>query len=102
MPDGAAVMVTLRLDACGYRIPPGHRLRLALSNAYWPQVLPTPGAAAISLDPSGPALLTLPLLGAHRDIEVAARSEEHTSELQSLMSNSYAVFCLNKKTSMKT
>src|SRR3546814_5629507 len=25
------------------------------------------------------------------------RSEEHTSELQSLMSNSYAVFCLTKK-----
>src|SRR3546814_1032452 len=28
---------------------------------------------------------------------VGARSEEHTSELQSLMRNSYAVFCLKKK-----
>src|SRR3546814_2626769 len=28
---------------------------------------------------------------------LATRSEEHTSELQSLMRNSYAVFCLNKK-----
>src|SRR3546814_9277942 len=28
---------------------------------------------------------------------VAQRSEEHTSELQSLMRISYAVFCLNKK-----
>src|SRR3546814_6823809 len=28
----------------------------------------------------------------------ADRSEEHTSELQSLMRNSYAVFCLKKKT----
>src|SRR3546814_4923525 len=27
----------------------------------------------------------------------AQRSEEHTSELQSLMRNSYAVFCLKKK-----
>src|SRR3546814_2237901 len=27
----------------------------------------------------------------------ADRSEEHTSELQSLMRNSYAVFCLKKK-----
>src|SRR3546814_7959578 len=26
------------------------------------------------------------------------RSEEHTSELQSLMRNSYAVYCLKKKT----
>src|SRR3546814_9744175 len=29
---------------------------------------------------------------------VGARSEEHTSELQSLMRISYAVFCLKKKT----
>src|SRR3546814_4160522 len=29
--------------------------------------------------------------------EVQARSEEHTSELQSLMRSSYAVFCLKKK-----
>src|SRR3546814_7959648 len=33
---------------------------------------------------------------------VAARSEEHTSELQSLMRISYAVFCLKKKTTTKT
>src|SRR3546814_4109047 len=30
------------------------------------------------------------------------RSEEHTSELQSLMRCSYAVFCLNKKTNEHT
>src|SRR3546814_9314249 len=30
------------------------------------------------------------------------RSEEHTSELQSLMRNSYAVFCLKKKKNNKT
>src|SRR3546814_10212890 len=30
----------------------------------------------------------------------AQRSEEHTSELQSLMRISYAVFCLKKKTNM--
>src|SRR3546814_8726583 len=30
--------------------------------------------------------------------DVAQRSEEHTSELQSLMRISYAVFCLTKKT----
>src|SRR3546814_3864018 len=31
-----------------------------------------------------------------------ARSEEHTSELQSLMRISYAVFCLKKKNSVYT
>src|SRR3546814_9269875 len=33
----------------------------------------------------------------HDGFDRAARSEEHTSELQSLMRNSYAVFCLKKK-----
>src|SRR3546814_6009594 len=32
-----------------------------------------------------------------RPAQPAARSEEHTSELQSLMRISYAVFCLKKK-----
>src|SRR3546814_1704643 len=31
------------------------------------------------------------------NVERKRRSEEHTSELQSLMRNSYAVFCLKKK-----
>src|SRR3546814_4016736 len=31
------------------------------------------------------------------DVDTAIRSEEHTSELQSLMRISYAVFCLKKK-----
>src|SRR3546814_7203543 len=33
--------------------------------------------------------------------EDASRSEEHTSELQSLMSISYTVFCWTKKTNKK-
>src|SRR3546814_1572381 len=33
-----------------------------------------------------------------KDLRVSIRSEEHTSELQSLMRISYAVFCLKKKT----
>src|SRR3546814_3735226 len=35
------------------------------------------------------------------DEEMAIRSEEHTSELQSLMRISYAVFCLKKKKNNK-
>src|SRR3546814_3761743 len=35
--------------------------------------------------------------GSYNDALGDARSEEHTSELQSLMRISYAVFCLNKK-----
>src|SRR3546814_8228176 len=35
-------------------------------------------------------------------VEAHHRSEEHTSELQSLMRISYAVFCLKKKTNKST
>src|SRR3546814_6287770 len=37
-------------------------------------------------------------LAVRRRVQVRLRSEEHTSELQSLMRSSYAVLCLNKKT----
>src|SRR3546814_6642908 len=44
--------------------------------------------------------LQMPVAGNYRyasNMTVVARSEEHTSELQSLMRISYAVFCLKKK-----
>src|SRR3546814_8711964 len=37
------------------------------------------------------------LIDIYREVNPSFRSEEHTSELQSLMRISYAVFCLNKK-----
>src|SRR3546814_10115324 len=40
-------------------------------------------------------------LGPRLDLVHLFRSEEHTSELQSLMRISYAVFCLQKKTNNK-
>ncbi|GAB4236623.1 MAG: CocE/NonD family hydrolase [Kiloniellaceae bacterium] len=74
LPAGEVVEVSFRLDACGYRLPPGHRLRLSLSNAYWPQVLPTPGAAPLTLEPDG-AMLELPLLRGHQEVEVPAPAD---------------------------
>src|SRR3546814_9542946 len=41
------------------------------------------------------------VFGVLASVIVAWRSEEHTSELQSLMRISYAVFCLNKKKTNK-
>src|SRR3546814_2152195 len=43
---------------------------------------------------------SLPLTGTNV-VDVVIRSEEHTSELQSLMRISYAVFCLKKKKQQK-
>src|SRR3546814_9973401 len=45
---------------------------------------------------------TLAQMTARHWTAVELRSEEHTSELQSLMRNSYAVFCLTKKKTHNT
>src|SRR3546814_979790 len=86
---------------------PGHRLREppALGLAVGAGRAAAGGAAAghrqDSLRPhraagGGRRVSQLPAAGIRR--EPPSRSEEHTSELQSLMRISYAVFCLKKKT----
>src|SRR3546814_7363749 len=55
---------------------------------------PLVGAAAGQRDHEGKLAIGLVEPGAALD---QRRSEEHTSELQSLMRTSYAVFCLKKK-----
>lgn len=71
---GETVEVKLALDACGYRFAPGHRIRLALSSAYWPMVLPPPQDATLVLDVAS-IELSLPLLGDHERIEVPEPSD---------------------------
>src|SRR3546814_1088397 len=46
--------------------------------------------------------LRFSLAGVQLKFSAVRRSEEHTSELQSLMRNSYAVFCLKKKKNTKS
>ena len=49
MPPGRAEEVTLSLDHIAYRVPKGHRLRLAISNAYWPLIWPSPETGFLTL-----------------------------------------------------
>src|SRR3546814_9303480 len=51
--------------------------------------------------PSRVARITSSLSSARRTAIRRPRSEEHTSELQSLMRISYDVFCVKKKTQIK-
>src|SRR3546814_6919496 len=56
------------------------------------------GGAAAPAFPCGELIVPRTLLRGAVEIRVGRdRSEEHTSELQSLMRISYAVFCLKKK-----
>ncbi len=43
------VDVSLALDQIAYRIPKGHRLRVAVSSAYWPFIWPSPEACGFLL-----------------------------------------------------
>src|SRR3546814_2895271 len=61
-------------------------------------------AAILAAQDAGLVKFPVPLFGL-KDAEeridgIVGRSEEHTSELQSLMRISYAVFCLKKKIKM--
>src|SRR3546814_9676374 len=71
----------------------------------WKRPAATPVAILFAIS-SGPtlALPTSLRVNASSSALVArwVRSEEHTSELQSLMRISYAVFCLKKKTTKTT
>src|SRR3546814_2152709 len=59
----------------------------------------------VGVDRGVAAAVDLGREGVERGLEIARpfalRSEEHTSELQSLMRISYAVFCLKKKKKLK-
>ncbi len=55
--------VTLPLDETGYRFGAGHRLRLALSTAYWPYLVPAPRAVTATMRAGAEAELVLPVLG---------------------------------------
>ncbi|WP_280950348.1 CocE/NonD family hydrolase C-terminal non-catalytic domain-containing protein, partial [Rhizobium bangladeshense] len=66
---GETVSLRLVLDACGYRFRKGHRIRLSLSTAYWPMILPPPEDGGIDIDIASLGL-GLPMLGEHRSIEI--------------------------------
>jgi predicted acyl esterase len=46
---GERYRVRLKLNDCGATFPAGHRIRLALSTAYWPMVWPAPHDATVTI-----------------------------------------------------
>ncbi len=46
---GEAMDITLKLDDIAYRVPAGHRLRVAISSSYWPLVWPSPQPVTLTL-----------------------------------------------------
>src|SRR3546814_6219312 len=77
-----------RPGACDRRRPRSGPCGRAGAHGAWPA--PAALAAVLDLPETG-------AVGGFRHVGADHRSEEHTSELQSLMRISYAVFCLQKK-----
>ncbi|MFK7837872.1 MAG: CocE/NonD family hydrolase [Sulfitobacter sp.] len=63
MTPGRAEEVTLVLDHIAYRVPAGHRLRVSISNAYWPLIWPSPTATTLTLTAGHIALPQRPTAG---------------------------------------
>ncbi len=68
---GRRYTVSLPMDFGAYRFLPGHRLRLALSTAYWPLVWPSPEAVTIAVD-FAESSLRLPLHDRRREVPAPA------------------------------
>jgi uncharacterized protein len=61
MRPGVVEEVELELDATSWVFPAGHRLRLSLAGADWPNLVPPPGPVTLTVERDGSAL-TLPVL----------------------------------------
>src|SRR3546814_5875141 len=82
--DGSQATVTIQTGASA-----GQTISISLTDAK---------AATLNLtDESAAGATAGTVTAAGISLETQSRSEEHTSELQSLMRISYAVFCLKKK-----
>jgi hypothetical protein len=56
VPVGEPLRVTVRLNDIGHAFVPGHRIRLAVSTAYWPVIWPSPAPVRLTLHTGGSGL----------------------------------------------
>lgn len=57
---GEPIERTIKLNDIAYRLPAGHRLRLALSTSYWPMIWPSAEPLSLDIDPAASGL-TVPV-----------------------------------------
>jgi hypothetical protein len=75
---GQHFSVRLQLNEAGHRFEAGHRLRIALSTAYWPMVWPAPEAGTLELEP-GKSRLELPARASRIELPVTFGPAESTA-----------------------
>ncbi|MFJ9011090.1 CocE/NonD family hydrolase [Streptomyces canus] len=78
---GATQEVSFELNGIGHAFPPGHRIRLAVSSAYWPWIWPQPGSqAGFTLEPAG-SFLELPVRAREASSDIAFEEPEQSAPL---------------------
>ncbi|MEW2387323.1 CocE/NonD family hydrolase [Streptomyces venezuelae] len=79
-PLGATEDVTFELNGIGHTFPPGHRIRLAVSSAYWPWIWPQADSVGFTLEPVGSAL-ELPFRDGDLDPSITFQPAEQSEPL---------------------
>ncbi|MCX5559895.1 CocE/NonD family hydrolase [Streptomyces sp. NBC_00038] len=78
---GSTEDVLFELNGIGHAFPAGHRIRLAVSSAYWPWIWPQPGSeAGFTLDPAGSAL-ELPVRARQSSFPITFEEPEESEPL---------------------
>ncbi|MFK4100927.1 CocE/NonD family hydrolase [Streptomyces sp. NPDC019531] len=78
---GATQEVSFELNGIGHAFPPGHRIRLAVSSAYWPWIWPQPESqAGFTLEPAG-SFLELPVRARETSSDIAFDEPEQSAPL---------------------
>ena len=61
MQPGQREEISISLNHCAYRFLPGHRIRVAISTAYWPMIMPSPYRVNATVVLGEYSFLTLPV-----------------------------------------
>ncbi|WP_406111206.1 CocE/NonD family hydrolase [Streptomyces sp. NBC_01003] len=82
-PPGTTDEFSFELNGIGHTFPAGHRIRLAVSSAYWPWIWPQPGSeAGFTLDPAGSALeLPVRMVDAENGADIGFEQPEQSEPM---------------------
>ncbi len=75
MIPGNSEQISIRLNECGYRFLPGHRIRISVSTAYWPMVMPPPEMITADITLGQSTFITLPIRPDDGGIEISEPSD---------------------------
>ena len=88
---GKVYPLDIEMHLTSWVFPKGHRIRIAISNALWPMMLPTPYAMTTSLELGGDdgSRLVLPVVPVHGAVPPAFSSPEPSEERTDIKSEGF-------------